>query len=111
MNLEKLGQRIQYFRSQRGISQASLSEKVFVNHEYISRIENGKKAISLELLISIADALEVSADDLIADSLKYGSHHVPPEAVVLFQQCSKKETQFLLRLLEFTKKLLDETGI
>ena len=54
---------------------------------------------------------EVSADDLIADSLKYGSHHVPPEAVVLFQQCSKKETQFLLRLLEFTKKLLDETSI
>lgn len=111
MNLEKLGQRIQYFRSQKRISQTRLSEMVFVNHEYISRIENGKKAISLELLISIANALEVSVDDLIADSLKYGSHHVPAEAVVLFQQCDKEKTQFLLRLLEFTKKLLDETRI
>ena len=111
MNLEKLGQRIQYFRSQKRISQTRLSEMVFVNHEYISRIENGKKAISLELLISIANALEVSVDDLIADSLKYGSNHVPAEAIVLLQQCNKEKTQFLLRLLEFTKKLLDETSI
>lgn len=102
---------IQFYRLRRKLSQTDLGDLVYVNHEHISRIENGKKAVSLDLLVAIADALEVSTDDLLVDSLLYSSKHIPAEAAMLFQQCSKEETQFLLRLLEFTKKLLDETNI
>ena len=111
INLENLGKRIQLYRLQKKLSQTRLSKLVFVNHEHISRIENGKKVVSLDLLVSIANALEVSADDLLVDSLLYGSQHVPTEAIEIFQNCNSGEAQFLLRLLKFTKKLLDETGI
>lgn len=44
---------------QKGLSQEKLAEIVDLSREYVTRVENGQKNISLKKLFAIADALEV----------------------------------------------------
>ena len=57
--LELLGKNIAFYRQQKKLSQEKLAEIVDLSREYITRVENGQKSISLKKLFAIADALEV----------------------------------------------------
>lgn len=57
--LKLLGENIAKYRQIKGWSQEKLSEVVDLSREYITRVENGQKNISLKKLFAIADALEV----------------------------------------------------
>ena len=59
--LRCIGLRIAYFRKLRNITQADLADQVYINKNYLSHIESGSanKAVSLPVLIRIAQALKV----------------------------------------------------
>jgi len=63
--LEKLGLNIKKYREIKGWSQSVLAEKLGFTTEYICRIENGQKYISLRKLFMLADILEVDVCSLI----------------------------------------------
>lgn len=65
MNMIAIGGRIKTERKRLGISQEKLAETVSVSPHYIYEIERGMKAMSLETLINIINALEISADYLL----------------------------------------------
>ena len=49
-----IGERIRYYRTKAGMSQTELASALYISSgHYISRLENGKDAPSLELIISI----------------------------------------------------------
>ena len=87
INYEQLGKRIRHFREKAGISQDELGRRVFVNNIHISNIETGKKAPSIDLLIELANALEVSADDLLVDSLAFHRRHSSSSTPSRLQRC------------------------
>lgn len=64
--LTLVGARIKTLRTKRGLSQVELAEKAKSQDTYIGEIERGHRNISLKMLAKIADALEVSVDDLFA---------------------------------------------
>ena len=47
------------------MTQEQLAETLGVNKQHISRIERGINAVSIDLLVEISDALEVSTDFLL----------------------------------------------
>ena len=55
----KLGLNISYFRKERGFSQMQLAEKIDVSRTHMSRIENNDCAVSLDVIFSIAKALDI----------------------------------------------------
>ena len=59
----KLGLKIAYYRKLRGFTQEQLAEKVEKSAAFIGHVEapNVDKAISLDTLFDIAEALDVSA--------------------------------------------------
>ena len=65
MNLEEIGSRIKAYRKSLGISQEKLAEMVFVSPHYIYEIERGMKAMSLETLIRLSEALGLSTDFIL----------------------------------------------
>lgn len=65
MNLAEIGSRIKSERKRQGISQERLAEMINVSPHYIYEIERGIKAMSLETLINITQALKMSADYVI----------------------------------------------
>lgn len=62
--LNLLGKNIKKYREAKGFSQESLAEKVDLSREYITRIENGQKFVSLRKIFLIVDVLGVNVKDL-----------------------------------------------
>lgn len=65
MNLNEIGSRIKAERKSRNLSQEMLAEMINVSPHYIYEIERGLKAMSLETLVNLSAALNVSADYIL----------------------------------------------
>lgn len=104
---EKLGNRIRLYRNEKGLTQEQLSEMVFLNVVHISNIENGKKHPSLEALVNIAAALDVTADQLLADSLPKTANN-KKDLNALLLDCSPEKVSILVdnftRLMEILSR-------
>ncbi len=111
LDSESIGKNIKFYRTKKGISQEELGNAVFVTGKHLSYLETGAKVPSLELLILIANALDVSADDLLVENLDNTSSSVGKEIHELLQGCNDDEQEMLTRMLVFMKKLLTEFGI
>ena len=67
MNLETIGKNIRKYRLRNKLLQEQLAEKTDLSTNYIGMLERGEKTPALETLLKIANALEVTADMLLAD--------------------------------------------
>ena len=55
----KLGLNIAYYRKERRLSQMQLADKIDISRTHMSRIENNDCAVSLDVIFSIAKALDI----------------------------------------------------
>ena len=51
---QRIGERIRTFREKRGLNQDELAEIMEINRSTISKIENGRFAISIDYLVKFA---------------------------------------------------------
>lgn len=65
INQKEIGQRIRILRKEKGLSQLELSNKLNINMDHLSRIENGNKGMSLDLLIEFSKYFSVSTDYIL----------------------------------------------
>jgi len=61
----KLGDNIKRIRTRKKMSQGDIARALDVDRGYISNIENGKKNPTIATIKKLADALCVSADELL----------------------------------------------
>ena len=73
INYSLIGNRIKAARKAKGLSQSELSELIDKSVGYMSYIETGSKKPSLETLIQIANALDVTIDELLSDNISAAS--------------------------------------
>ena len=72
MEPETIGRNIKKYRIEKKLRQEDLAEKTDLSANYIGMVERGEKIPSLDTFISILNALEISADMVLADVLKQG---------------------------------------
>lgn len=106
-----LGQRVADFRSKENLSQEELAFSCGVGSKHISNIELGKSKPSLESLIQIANFLNVSADDLLVDSLTHSASTADSEIHRLLLDCNAIEQEILTRMVKEMKAILYGLGI
>ncbi len=63
--LKLLGNNIKKFRKAKGYRQIDIATAMDLSEDYICRVENGLKFLSLRKLFQLADILEVKMTDLI----------------------------------------------
>ena len=64
-NQTETGDRIKSLREKKGISQSDLALQLHISQSSVTMIEQGKRPISIDLLLSIADLLETDLDYLV----------------------------------------------
>ena len=69
MDKKQLGGRIKAARKDRGWTGEHLSEICNISATYLRQIESGVKTPSLQMFVSLCEALKVSPTYLLADSL------------------------------------------
>lgn len=62
---EKLGNNLKRIRTEKNISQGDIARELGVSRGFVSNLENGKTNPTLATISSVADALGVSADELL----------------------------------------------
>lgn len=71
-NREAIGKQIRTFRENKGISQDELAEIMEVNSSTISKVENGKFAITIDYLVKFAWYLDFNILVLEKQGKSYG---------------------------------------
>ena len=61
------GQKIRTRREELGYTQVELAERVHTTQPYISRLERGHFNPSMQMIINIANSLNISVDYLLLD--------------------------------------------
>lgn len=66
---KKIGQAIKKYRKQNGLTQEQLADKTSISISYLTKIEaiNCDQPFSLEVLLDIAEVLDVSIHQLLED--------------------------------------------
>ena len=72
INYVNLGEKIKSTRKERGYTQEKLAEICDFSAAYCSQIETGRRMMSIETLVQVAEGLQTSADILIYGSTKDG---------------------------------------
>ena len=100
LDYKSIGMRIKKYRLMRGKSQEQLAEMAGLSRSHISYIENGIKAVSLESLVEISNALEVSADEFLVDNMDFPKSLNDNDASYILLDCTPQELAGLLSLLQ-----------
>ena len=106
LDCQSIGARVRHHRKQNGLSQEKLAAQVETSRVYISNIERGEAAPSLEMLLCIANALNVSADDLLAGNLLSANTAKAEEEMDILFDCSQEESRILLESMRAIKQVL-----
>ncbi|MFA5029627.1 MAG: helix-turn-helix transcriptional regulator [Patescibacteria group bacterium] len=61
----KLGINVRRIREEKGMTQGDLCRKLGLDRAYLSNVESGKKNPTLATMERIAEALDVSVDELL----------------------------------------------
>ena len=90
---EAMGQRIAKRRKQLAIMQNVLAENIGISNNHLSSIECGKATPSLDLVVKICNALEVTPDYLLMGTMH--STNVPQNIYDGLRLCSQQDIDLI----------------
>ena len=107
MNYKLLGQSVRKYRKLKGYTLEQLAERLDVSTTFIGQIERATGKPSLETLVKIANALEVSTDTLLFGDLsaKAGSSHFLKKVEEMTEDFTHKERDLLLKNIEILRSM------
>ncbi len=100
INFEKLGQKIKETRISRNLTQENLASAIGINTSHISNIETNKTKVSLNALVLICNALDVSVDYILETELNEPSSAMDREILRELKKLDKNKKEQLLRIVK-----------
>lgn len=100
MDLKAVGQRIKEAREAKGLTQEDLAAIVDLSPTHVSVIERGLKVTKLDTFVSIANALDVSADMLLIDVVTQATNGATNELTEILSKLPAKEKRKILKALK-----------
>lgn len=106
LDYQAIGVRIRRLRKERGLTQQTLAEMSGQEPSNISHIERGATKLSLPTLVSVANALEVTVDQILCDSLPASRSVFETEAAHILSDCSHLELKIITETIRTLKENL-----
>ncbi len=101
-----IGRRIRELRIAKGWTQALLAEASGIEPSNISHIERAATKLSLPTLISIANALGVTSDEIIYGNLKKSAHVSAKLIDDILSDCTDEEIKAIAEIIKATKRVI-----
>ena len=106
IDYKDIGQRIKAKRLEKGFTQEQLSEMVDIGPSHMSHIESGSTVPSFEVFISIINALDCSADELLCREVAAARPLLNSWLSELVADCDNTETKILTDIVLSAKQTL-----
>lgn len=101
-----LGRRIQKYRRKKNLSAERFAEIIDASVPYIRELERGAKTPSMKMFVTIVNTLEVTADELLCDSVEMDSQMLSNEFVDLINSCSNEKSKVIRAVIHSLVKEL-----
>ena len=101
-----IGIRIRRIRKEKGLTQQKLAELSDQEPSNISHIERGATKLSLPTIVNIANALEVTVDDLLCDSLSCATSSYEKDIATILSDCNHRERRIITETIRSLKNNL-----
>lgn len=112
MDYKKLGERIRQARKALHYSQDSSQAKSDILYRNISHVENARTTLSVDFLVKASNALHVSADQLLCDSLKYTNDVYKRRDSGSVRDCSQTELMIISQtVMDLKRNLRKNIGV
>jgi len=111
LNREDIGMRICYHRKINKITQEELAFRTNLSRVHIGYLKRGERTPSLESIVTIANALNVSADDILAGNLFVSETRISDDEIDILEDCSEEEMEILLRTMRSLRETIREYRI
>ncbi len=112
VDYKDLGIRIKRRREELKMSQAELAARADLSTQHVSNVENARSKIGLDKLVTVANVLGCSVDELLCGSLRTGSRSVYSDEIAgIIEDFSDTEIRILpefLRNYNYIYKLLKQ---
>lgn len=103
LDYKAIGKRVKAARMRAGLTQEELAEKAGLSITHMSNIETGNSKLSLPMIVSLANALYVSVDELLCDCVTHSKEVFSHEIQMLLEDCDDYEIRMLADLLKAAK--------
>ncbi len=100
LDYAKLGSNIKEARINKGLTQDVLAEMVNCNTSHISNIENSHTKVSLNILLSITNALDTTIDLLLFDQYTNTNLAIDNEIYRYISNSDLETKQLILRIIK-----------
>ena len=105
LDYKAIGKRIKIARIKADLTQERLAEMVEISPTHMSNIETGTTRVSLTAIVSLANALSVTVDDLLCDSVVKAKVQFEKDVAGILADCDEYE----IRMIKDMAKALKET--
>ena len=95
IDYQLLGNRIAQFRKKRKITQEKLAEKAEISNNYLSNIENNHSIPSLETVIKLCNALDITPNELLLGISKSEQRYLSNEILQKLDGCTPREKRIV----------------
>lgn len=106
LNYKAIGKRIKIARINAEMTQEYLSALVDVSPSHMSNIETGTTRVSLTTLVNIANALSVTMDDLLCDSIVHARSQFERDLKNSLDTCNDYELRIVCETVESLIEIL-----
>ena len=90
-----IGKRLAAIRKERKLTQEKLAELTDLANNYISNIENNRSIPSLETLVKLCNALEITPNDLLLGAATTSQNYLTNELCEKINTCTPKEKRLI----------------
>ena len=106
LDYKAIGKRIKIARIKADLTQERLAERINISPTHLSNIETGTTRVSLSTMISIANALSVTSDDLLCDSIVKAKAQFEKDIALLLEDCDEYEIRIVKDMIASLKESL-----
>ena len=103
-----IGEKIRTLRKARKLSQEQLTEKVWISATHMSHIETGATKLSLPVLVDLANALQVSTDELLGTNLNVMKQNSLDSINAVLESCTLDQIRVIEAIIRSAKSAMDE---
>lgn len=111
LNYKRIGNEIRECRTNAGLTQEQLAEKLNISAVHLSNIERGKTSMSLEVIVDISKTLQVPIDVLLCSEIGLPNQKfvVNNKISEILTDCSPCELLVICDIIKATKDSLRNT--
>ena len=106
LDYKAIGKRVKTARLRANLTQEALAEKAGMSITHMSNIETGNSKLSLPMIVSLSNALSVSVDEFLCDSVLHSKEVFSREVQQLLEDCDEYEVRMLTDLLKASKDVI-----